>query len=627
MSDFLTFSVPPKQVYHRLNEIDEFCENLSTNEDVCISRGPFDVFGVTHSSPSLAEPVFETGAVEELPRGFDLRFGYESTPVPDTGLPSPATQALISSIFDQQEYSNLHTTPSLWNLPLDTPRATELIDGEPMSGLPTFTSSIDGSLEHQFPTSMPEVRAAPIIPLSSRNSLISATSNVPANAVFLLSHYSTTVIHLLTPFRHTKTPWHTLFIPHVKSCLATIAMDEQLDHASLCVFYGTLALSAFSMGGIKKSQTWFDEGKAYKDRARQHVRMMLKTAYDVPKIAKYKFILMALIIMVQVSLFSGSKDQTECYFLEAEKFIRLRGLKRHKSRKVRLLHHCYVFERLFYESTSISGTNSDKRAHVIEAVETSGVLVFGQDSASFRLPNFRNLDQEMQRAKGQDEGENDLFLERIGDFPATLYPEVFGVPEAYMLMLSLVIRLGKRRDAAGASTVAGATSLGDFLAQAKAVERSILRMRPKQYARNISPYSKYDDNKEVMNNMLTAIHEALATYFYRRIYDLDSALLQQRVATIRDCLLRCEATDKNAVWGSAGFIWPAFIAACEAEDVGVQASFAELFSKVAQRSGLSRFSDTLLDVQQIWLEKRKHDNSSVTWLDVMKRNAFSHDQC
>ena len=253
---------------------------------------------------------------------------------------------------------------------------------------------------------------------------------------------------MLTPFRHSKTPWHILFIPHVMRCLAALTMGEVLDHASLCVFYGTLALSAFSLGGIHQSEMWLEQGRAYKQRAREHIRLTLKTAYNVPKVSKYKSTLMALITMVQMSVFSSCRDQAECYFLETEKFMRLRGLNRKKSMKVRLLHHCYVFERMFYESTLLFGTNSTQRHHVRKAVESSGLLVYGQDSGSFHLPNWSDLDQEMKQTISQEEGENDLFLERIGDFPGTLYPEIFGVPESWMRLFSLVIRLGNEKDSA-----------------------------------------------------------------------------------------------------------------------------------------------------------------------------------
>jgi hypothetical protein len=54
---------------------------------------------------------------------------------------------------------------------------------------------------------------------------------------------------------------------------------------------------------------------------------MLKTAYNTPKAAKYKYILMAIISMIQVSLCLSRWTGADYYFLEAEKFIRLRGLK------------------------------------------------------------------------------------------------------------------------------------------------------------------------------------------------------------------------------------------------------------------------------------------------------------
>ncbi|KAK5053929.1 hypothetical protein LTR84_001891 [Exophiala bonariae] len=618
MSEWLTSSVPPKLAYHYLNEIDEECDNLQTSQDILIARGPFGVFRLAHSSPeySIEEEAKGPGLVaqQDLSEELALPFYDEILATQTDGQLSPRTQTLINTILDQSDFAG---SPEFWSFPHDSSRITEIFDTDKIDGLPDFSVP----LKSPYPYPLPSFPGLPCYPQHKsvvlpdpNTSIIAISSAVPANAVFLLNHYSTTVINLLTPFRHTKTPWHILFIPHVKNCLAAIAMGEQLDHASLCIFYGTLALSALSMSGLSYSESWVEEGKAYKEQARQHVRLMLNTAYNIPKVAKYKCILMALTTMVQVSLFSKNKDQTECYFLEAEKFIRLRGLHRRKSRKVRLLHHCYVFERLFYESTSAAKTSSKQRIHVIKAVESSGVVAYGQDSTSFRLPNFQDLDKEMQRIKNQEEGENDLHLERIGDFPTTLYPEVFGVPEVYMLLLSLVIRLAKEKDGTEEFGKGTTTPLKEFMAQAKSVEQSILQMHPARYTASVASNLKNYDNLDVIQNMLTAIHNALAIYFYRRVYDLDSSLLQKRVVAIRDCLQRCEDADPLALCGSAGFIWPAYIAACEAEDVEVQASFSSIFTKIAQRSGFSTFTDTLAHIQKEWLDKREHNNVDITEL-------------
>ncbi|KAJ5684535.1 alpha-galactosidase A precursor [Penicillium maclennaniae] len=64
------------------------------------------------------------------------------------------------------------------------------------------------------------------------------------------------------------------------------------------------------------------------------------------------------------------RNQVEGYFLEAEKFIRMKGLKRKKSRKVRLLHHCYVLERIFHESIFICGADSTQRRLVRRTIKS-----------------------------------------------------------------------------------------------------------------------------------------------------------------------------------------------------------------------------------------------------------------
>jgi hypothetical protein len=103
-------------------------------------------------------------------------------------------------------------------------------------------------------------------------------------------------------------------------------------------------------------------------------------------------------------------------------------------------------------------------------------------------------------------------------------------------------------------------------------------------------------------------------------------MLQEKVAGVRECLLQCEYADSSVVHGSAGFIWPAFIAACEAEDPKVQESFSAWFEVSGQRSGLSCFAHMLDSIEQIWQEKRSTNGSSVTWLDMMKRSGSLQPQ-
>lgn len=85
-------------------------------------------------------------------------------------------------------------------------------------------------------------------------------NHVPHDAVHLVKHYSTAVLTLITPFRHSKTPWHSLFGTHTKSCLAALTLGESLNHANLYVFYASMSISAFSLGDATQSTTLVEQG-------------------------------------------------------------------------------------------------------------------------------------------------------------------------------------------------------------------------------------------------------------------------------------------------------------------------------------------------------------------------------
>jgi hypothetical protein len=233
--------------------------------------------------------------------------------------------------------------------------------------------------------------------------LASPLSAIPPNITVLLQHYSIHDLDLLTPFHHSKTPWYVMFVPQAKQCVAALALGETVDHDSRCTFYAIFTVSAFSLGGISQVPIWIQE-EVYEQSARQECISMLKTAYNTPKSAKYKYILMALISMMQSSMCLSRWQVADYYFLEAEKLIRLRGLKRIKSRKVCLLHHCYVFWRMLHESTYIDDLPVSHRRRFLWAILSSELVVYSRDSLSFRLPKWTDL-EEMKDVKAQDVGE------------------------------------------------------------------------------------------------------------------------------------------------------------------------------------------------------------------------------
>ncbi|KAJ9654502.1 hypothetical protein H2198_006445 [Neophaeococcomyces mojaviensis] len=630
MSEWLTSSVPPKKAFKLLSQIDHECENAPFSHDISINHGPFGVFRFGSNQQDTVNGLSQQEPIDIS--SSDLVFGRSDDYSSQTQLAlSVWTQDTFQPTFDQLDFSSLPTFSDTVNAPMDTGYLGQIFGISPIfetqnlpDGSPLFH---DLSLSQSF--ILPHTVRSPT-PIMTISSLSNSKNSVPSNALLLLQHYSSIVIGALTPYRHSKTPWHVLFLPYVRQCLAALVLNEGLDHAGICIFFGTLSVSAFSLGASTRSLEWLESAKTYKEQAQKVATTMLKYAYDLPKKAKYKSILMALLTLVHCCIFSDDRERTDYYLLEAEKFIRLRGLKRRKSRKVRLLHHCYVFTRVFHESMSFSSMDMTHRYLVRDAVESSGVVVDGSDTPDFRIKGWKDWHAEMMVLKPQDEGENDLHLERPGFYPATLYPEIFGVPEPWLLLLSQVIRLGNEKDSAEQSDAIGPLELRDFSSRGKAIERAInqldLTSETDIGSAADSCGNRHGIDPYVRRNMLEAMQAALIIYFYRRIYDIDASMLQPKVRNVRDCLLHNQQADADVPYGSAEFIWPAFVAACEAEDADVRLCFSQWFEHYAQRTGLPNFTSAKELVERVWKEKGNDNCAHVSWLDIMKKDLTSRQR-
>lgn len=615
MSREIISSVPPARAMWHIARIDEECERAADSEHFQLFRGPFGAFriGYGSTSSSIDSAEFEVADKTSLP----------DSPPPDTGPHLEGDSGHLSeALFTLPDASTFSPRGQSTRLPVaDGCNAVDdtMVDWWSMDnwwslsgpgGSPDWcgdqiqsssghdSASKDWTSDLQQPFASSSARDSVIgsgLSLEATQDPICETTSIPPtpdyaiphDAVFLLKHYSTTVLQSLTPYRHGKTPWHILFIPHAKSCLAAITLGEEMDNTSLCTFFGMLSISAFSLGVISGSERWFAQSELCRDRALGYARSMLRTAYNVPKAAKYKSILVALLTMVQMSSVAGDREQTEYYFLEAEKFIRVKGLNRRKSRKVRLLHHCYAFERMLYETTLSGNVHSPLRRKVRRAIESSGAKEFSRDGLSFKSLAWKNLEEDMRQVKDRINGENDLHLKLPGIWSATLYAEIFGVTEVYVLLLSLIIRLARSKDNDSA-----ASCTAEYLDRAKSLERCIqgLRRQPDRVA--VAPQSdpERQNCQRLLDTLATAMQQALTIFFYRKVYDLDPSMLQDNVKIIRDCLWSFEEGSCGAGNGEARLVWPAYVAASEAEDKDVKEEIERWFDSCSRRSGLRMFA-------------------------------------
>lgn len=622
MSLWLMSSIKPNQVMSALSRIDQETLNADQSRSLWIYHGPFGVlrFGQDNVSPSSTPSTSSTKEIE---------ISYDSSVQDDDN------QLTFETAFWEWTQDSCEPFSQWSDL---RPDELQLIEDQ----TPHTSDTIFASLFEKTDTSQDAIQPRPVSRLRSLTPQQMLSMHTPLNLTtfttgtppsdtensisplgegtgILIRHYATAIIGAFTPFHHTKTPWHILFLPNARNSVASLTLGDPIDHASLSTLYGILAMSAFSLGITTVTQSLLVQARTYEIEARKQTDLMLNTAYKVPKVSKYKSILMGLITMAMVSIAFGQQAQAESHLLEAEKFIRLKGLNRNKSRKVRLLHHCYVYVRIFHESTFGRVADFKQRQRIRKAIESDKVILVSRDGLSFRLTGWSDLDKEMVSVRSKDDHENDLHLGIPSLHHASLYPEVTGIPEPWFYIFSQVIRLGNEKDGATAEEESTPLTMKEFLDRSNAIERWIHELSRWSKTRGLLEAYEGQSDPSVLHSVFDMMVCALSIYFYRRIYNVNASVLQQKVIMIRDYLLESLATTKGVVPGCVGYIWPAFIAACEAGEDDIRAAFSNWFKDCAFRSGLLCFAENLQIVEKVWQARDEAQGANVSWLDIMKR--------
>ncbi|KAG5776835.1 hypothetical protein H9Q73_009495 [Fusarium xylarioides] len=246
LSEQIAQDVPPELAGWHLSQIDEECEKTST--DLQISRGPFGAFRITKQLPSdplstldqIDEDVIDVPqihAVEEedhlLLPDFDdnvevvtstLDFATGSTPrdaqdhalIPRTDWLKTLESLPVSSWLDPGHFD----LPDWWD-----PAAMGIETAVPWIGESTSANKPSSPFARSSTIELgsPRLYLSHLSP-SSGSVSSQIDTDVPRDAVLLVKHYATIVLRGLTPYRHSKTPWHVLFLPHVKSCLAALTL-------------------------------------------------------------------------------------------------------------------------------------------------------------------------------------------------------------------------------------------------------------------------------------------------------------------------------------------------------------------------------------------------------------------
>lgn len=320
--------------------------------------------------------------------------------------------------------------------------------------------------------------------------------------------------------------------------------------------------------------------------------------------------------------FSGTIEKTRWYLLDAERLIRLRGLpKSNLSRKVRLLHHCYAYLRIFNESTLVLPTDSPNAEHDETSIARSL-------ASCFRLSKWpENIGEKMNEDKERDTGEKDLHLEVPGKWDSSMYPGIYGVPESFLVLLSQSIRLANERDILYQSPRDASLRIEHFFQYSKGVERQICDWQAQSYLYpdGFDPSVSADlleSNKRAVALLLQAMQHALKIFFYRRVYGLCSDILQPYVVQTIEALEGIEEEDKASGGRTVTMVWPAFIAACEAQNGDLQMRYEKWFEASIVGCGLPAFERAKDLAQRIWKARRTPGNSDIGWPALVREHGL-----
>ncbi|OJK01997.1 hypothetical protein ASPACDRAFT_3012, partial [Aspergillus aculeatus ATCC 16872] len=595
MSEQLVASLNPHNVNTVLSRLDGDCEERDEappTQSFFTQLGPFGAFRLV-----VSEPGPSPGLIETLPA--DSELPLVEIP-PETGLnlaleDAFASDPLLDCLFgnlDVDGFGDL-STQNFFSA------AMPLSEGDDFS---SPSQSLTSGLLMGPSTSSSIGLSSPFLSAPSLRSPPTVTNRAPPDAPFLLSVYKHDVVPLFSPIRSRKNPWETLFVSSAMETLARLTMGESVAPTQMTIFSAILATGAFAQRGASVTRSsanyWGGQAEALAAEAQTHLKRALRDASSTVKKVKYKDILIALLCIHTVS-----------------------------SRKVRLLHHCYVYLRIFHESTSVlPPVPPDGEIDHASPEATVGSIA---SSRSFRLRQWEGrLDQRMEELKEPHQGENDLHLEIPGRWDSTMYPQVFGLPEPPFFLLSQVTRLGNERDLADAGSSSSTLDFKQFNARARSLERCISAWRPPALAGEVDGTSDAVErgNARRSSQLSSVLHKALLIFFYRRIYDVDPMILQDKAWQVREALAEYDEEIEGQSASScvaAPFLWAAFIAACEAIDPALQSWFVRWFESATQRNSVGVFEHALGAIRLVWERQRQSTGITASWPQILREEGIS----
>ncbi|KAI8308829.1 Arginine metabolism regulation protein II [Colletotrichum sp. SAR11_240] len=378
----------------------------------------------------------------------------------------------------------------------------------------------------------------------------------------------------------------------------------------------------------KAASQWLEVGLDYQKSAQSHLKMALQSESDETSQAKYNEILMAILATAMVSVLYNGSRAVKIFLLDAERLIRLRGLSMPRSFNVRVLHHVYTHLRVIAESTDISIDNAPKTGQALSAqAQAQAATEMAVSLRKFRIAEHSlGADLDISREKPAEVGYADIHLDISGHWPVTMYPDIYGVPESLMTLLSQIISFANEKAKLEAIALYDPRVSAGLSRHVKMLEQHIWSWSLDSSDNQSGPSRP----RELMNrdarlvdhplikSLTLAMHQALIIYFYRRVYNMSAMVIQDAVRKTLDYIQPCleETADDHDFATSIG--WAGFIAACEATTPDLQERGKLILESIDTQGVIFGADKPSVLAQSVWDKRKETGDWTLSWPDLMQ---------
>ncbi|CAI0648625.1 unnamed protein product [Colletotrichum noveboracense] len=464
------------------------------------------------------------------------------------------------------------------------------------------------------------------------NNLPGITPSLPTHAASLLRYYKS--IDSLSSVKGMRiSPWQLWLLPCALETFAELSLWNTTTHTRHSILCTLLARSAFHLhrslkADEKAASQWLEVGLDYQKSAQSHLKMALQSESDEPSQAKYNEILMAILATAMVSVLYNGSRAVKIFLLDAERLIRLRGLSMPRSFNLRVLHHVYTHLRVIAESTDISSDNAPKTGQALSAqAQAQAATEMAVSLRKFRIAeDSLGADLDISREKPAEVGYADIHLDISGHWPVTMYPDIYGVPESLMTLLSQTISFANEKAKLEAIALYDPRVSAGLSRHVKMLEQHIWSWSLDSSDNQSGPSRP----REVMNrdarlvdhpvikSLTLAMHQALIIYFYRRVYNMSAMVIQDAVRKTLDYLQPCleETADDHDFATSIG--WAGFIAACEATTPDLQERGKLILESIDTQGVIFGADKPSVLAQSVWDKRKETGDWTLSWPDLMQ---------